>query len=127
VAAEAQADHADVRAASRPQVVEGGSHVAEHLGAAHRVKQLEAALTAGAVVRELDPGRGPVVEIRGEGDQPKPGQPLAHVADVGTDAEELHRHQHAGEGFGARGTGDVGAHRRSVIRALLVLVMKVPR
>jgi hypothetical protein len=116
VAADAQADHADAVAASGPQVVDRGAHIPQGALSCELVQELEATGEARLVLGKLHPRRRAVVHIRGEGDVSHLGEPLAHRADMASDAVDLRADDHAREGTLAGGTSDIRAHRPSIVR-----------
>src|SRR5690349_23139857 len=54
---------------------------------------------------------GAVVQIRGQREETQAGEPLADVAHVRADAEQLHPDQYPTQGTGDVGAGHVSTHR----------------
>jgi hypothetical protein len=114
VTAQTQSDHADLFAARRLQVADAGVDILEHGSPRHHLKKFKASFPAGGVTRELCAGRGPVMEVRGERNEPEAGQSVADVTYGGVDTEQLHGHHNPGKRTRNRWAGEVGAHRLPV-------------
>ncbi|GDY31809.1 hypothetical protein GTS_34420 [Gandjariella thermophila] len=111
---EAAPDHTDALRHGFPvaELIDGGPHVRQGVGAAERAAQFESPAPALVGAGEFDARSGTVVEVRRDRDVSEPRDPLGQIADVTGQPEHPESDEHRGTPPRCGRTGEVGAHRR---------------